>query len=70
LNNLIISFHRILKPNGKVIFQFYPKSNLIMEKIGSTFKKKNYFEGNFIIDNIKNPKKRKIFLFLKKKIQN
>ncbi len=70
LNNLIISFHRILKPNGKVIFQFYPKTNLIMEKIGSTFKKKDFFEGNFIIDNIKSPKKRKIFLFLKKKIQN
>lgn len=67
LYNLINSFHRILKPNGKVIFQFYPKTKNIMEKIGSTFKKKDFFEGNFIIDNIKSPKKRKIFLFLKKK---
>jgi len=66
LNNLINSFHRILKPNGKIIFQFYPKTKIIMEKIGSAFKKKDFFEGNFIIDNIKSPKKRKIFLFLKK----
>ncbi len=66
LNDLINSFYRILKPNGKIIFQFYPKNNFIMEKIGSAFKKNNLFEGNFIIDHIKSPKKRKIFLFLKK----
>ncbi len=64
--NLINSFYRILKPNGKVIFQFYPKNSEFMEIIGVIFKKNNLFTGNYIIDNIKNPKKRKIFLFLKK----
>jgi len=68
LNALFNSFYRILKPSGKIIFQFYPKNNLIMEKIGSAFKKNRFFDGNFIIDNIKSPKKRKIFLFLKKTI--
>ena len=63
---LINSFYRILKQNGKVIFQFFPKNSEFMERIGTLFQKDNLFSGNYIIDNIKNPKKRKIFLFLKK----
>jgi len=66
LNNLINFFYRILKPNGKIIIQFYPKNIVIMERIGSLFKKNDFFSGSFIVDNIENPKKRKIFLFLKK----
>ena len=66
LNNLINFFYRILKPNGKIIIQFYPKNSVIMERIGSLFKKNDFFSGNFIVDNIEIPKKRKIFLFLKK----
>lgn len=67
LVNLINSFHRILKPNGKIIFQFYPKNDQIMNKIGNLFYKNNLFSGNFVIDNLKSPKKRKIFLFLNKR---
>jgi 18S rRNA (guanine1575-N7)-methyltransferase len=66
LKNLINSFYRILKPDGRIIIQFYPKNNVIMERIGYLFKKNNHFTGNFIIDNAKNSKKRKIFLLLEK----
>ena len=65
---LIKSFYKVLKSNSKAIFQFYPKSNAIMEKIGRLFVESTKFQGNFIIDNPNNPKKRKIFLLLEKKL--
>lgn len=61
------SFYEILKFNSKAIFQFYPKNNKIMERIGKIFIDNTNFEGNFIVDNPNNPKKRKIFLLLEKK---
>ncbi len=64
--SLAKSFYFILKPKKKVIFQFYPKNKEILDKIGKIFVKETDFDGQFIIDNPKNPKKRKIFLFLKK----
>jgi len=66
LINLTKSFERILKPESKIIFQFYPKNNEIMEEIGKIFTDNTELKGNFVIDNPNNPKKRKIFLFLKK----
>ncbi len=57
----------ILKPKGKIIFQFYPKSDISMHEIGKIFNSTGQFNGNFVIDNPDNPKKRKIFLYLKKK---
>jgi len=66
LINLFKSFYKILKPNSKAIFQFYPKTNAVMENIGRIIKENTQFSGNFIIDNHNNPKKRKIFLLLKK----
>jgi len=57
----------ILKPKGKIIFQFYPKSDISMHEIGRIFNSTGQFNGNFIIDNPENPKKRKIFLYLEKK---
>ncbi|MFW9771821.1 MAG: class I SAM-dependent methyltransferase [Candidatus Heimdallarchaeota archaeon] len=62
------SFFNVLRPNCKAIFQFYPKSNEIMERIGKIFVENTKFEGNFIIDNPNNPKRRKIFLLLKKRL--
>ncbi len=66
LINLFKSFYSILKPNGKAVFQFYPKNKTILDDIGESISKNTKFKGNFIIDNPNNPKKRKIFLILKK----
>jgi len=57
----------ILKPKGKIIFQFYPKSDTSMHEIVKIFNSTGQFNGNFVIDNPDNPKKRKIFLYLEKK---
>ena len=64
LSNLFISFHTILKPNGRVIFQFYPKNKTLLNKIRDLISKNTSFEGNFVIDNPNSPKKRKIYLLL------
>lgn len=66
LTNLARFFYKILKPHSKMIFQFYPKNKAIMESIGKIFNNIGNFKGNFIIDNPDNPKKRKIFLLLRK----
>jgi 18S rRNA (guanine1575-N7)-methyltransferase len=66
LKNLSKSFFHILKPNSRVIFQFYPKSKVIMESIGKIITDNTEFTGNFIIDNPNHHRKRKIFLLLDK----
>ncbi|MBY8979806.1 MAG: class I SAM-dependent methyltransferase [Candidatus Lokiarchaeota archaeon] len=66
LTNLFVSFYQILKPESNMIVQFYPKSTVIMDYIAEIVNNKTNFKGNFIIDNPNNPKKRKIFLLLKK----
>jgi len=66
LTNLFVSFYQILKPESKMIVQFYPKNTVIMDYIAEIVNNKTNFKGNFIIDNPNNPKKRKIFLLLKK----
>ena len=66
LTNLFESFYQILKPKSNMIVQFYPKSTVIMDYIAEIVNNKTDFKGNFIIDNPNNPKKRKIFLLLKK----
>jgi len=66
LTNLFVSFYQILKPESKMIVQFYPKSTVIMDYIAEIINTKTDFKGNFIIDNPNNPKKRKIYLLLKK----
>lgn len=66
LTNLFVSFYQILKPESKMIVQFYPKNTVIMDCIAEIVNNKTNFKGNFIIDNPNNPKKRKIFLLLKK----
>ncbi len=64
LIELVKSFYLVLKRNGIIIFQFYPKSTTILEEIGNIFVKHAPFEGGYIIDNQNNPKKRKIFIKL------
>ena len=66
LTNLFVSFYQILKPESKMIIQFYPKSTVIMDFIAEIVNNNTNFDGNFIIDNPNNPKKRKVFLLLKK----
>lgn len=66
LNSLSKSFFQILKPDSRVVIQFYPKSNDIMEKIGRIIANNTDFKGNFIIDNPNSQKKRKIYLLLNK----
>ena len=64
--NLTKSFERILKPESKIVIQFYPKNEIIMKDIGKIFKEHSTLKGTFVIDNPNNAKKRKIYLYLKK----
>ncbi|MFW9828302.1 MAG: class I SAM-dependent methyltransferase [Candidatus Thorarchaeota archaeon] len=64
LKSLSLSFYHILKPQSKVIFQFYPKNDALIESIGKIITKNTNFKGNFVIDNPNSPKKRKIYLLL------
>jgi 18S rRNA (guanine1575-N7)-methyltransferase len=64
LINLFKSFYTILKPKGRVVFQFYPKNKTTLDNIGDTISKNTNFNGNFVIDNPNSPKKRKIYLLL------
>jgi len=66
LKSLFKSFFRILKPNSRVIVQFYPKNKEIMESIGKIITEHTKFTGKFIVDNPHRQKKRKIFLLLSK----
>ncbi len=66
LISLFKSFYTILKPKGKVVIQFYPKNKTVLDNIGDIIAKNTNFNGNFIIDNPNSPKKRKIYLLLKK----
>jgi 18S rRNA (guanine1575-N7)-methyltransferase len=64
LISLFKSFYAIMKPKSKAVFQFYPKSKVILDSIGEIIAENTNFNGNFIIDNPNSPKKRKIYLFL------
>lgn len=66
LINLARTFYQVLKPDARAIFQFYPKNRTIMKDIGKIISDNTPFTGNFILDNLDNPKKRKIFLLLQK----
>jgi len=56
----------ILKPNGGLGIQFYPKSEGELNMIYWKFRREG-FEGDIIIDNPNSPKKRTIYLIMKKK---
>ncbi|MCD6398860.1 MAG: class I SAM-dependent methyltransferase [Candidatus Aenigmarchaeota archaeon] len=57
----------VLKPDGKVGIHFYPKSEEEMKLWGRIFKKAG-FNGNFIVDNPENSRKRNIYLIASKQI--
>lgn len=67
LKNLAEICNTALNSNGKIIIQFYPKSDDSMHELGTAFNQTGKFTGNFVIDNPGLPKKRKIFLYLQKK---
>lgn len=67
LIKLINDFYSILRNNSRAVIQFYPKDNIIMSAIGKLITENTKFEGEYIIDNPKNSKKRRIFLILEKK---
>lgn len=65
LFNVAKSFFYILKKQGKAIIQFYPKSKKEFLQVAEIFKKSNFYVEE-IIKNENNPRKRKVFLILKK----
>ena len=68
LINLITYFYSILRNNSRAVIQFYPKNDEIMSSIGKTITENTKFIGEYIIDNPQNPRKRRIFLVLEKKL--
>jgi len=64
LISLFKSFYAILKPKSRAVFQFYPKSKVVLDSIGEIIAENTNFNGNFMIDNPDSPKKRKIYLLL------
>ncbi len=69
LKKVAKEFYRVLTSNGSVVIQFYPKSEKDMIAVGKAFVSAG-FDGEFAIDNPKNPRKRKIYLVLKKKTED
>ncbi len=65
MGKVAIGIKKILRKNGKFGAQFYPKSDIQMEKIGKIFSKKG-FKGGFVVDNENSPRKRTIYLLLTK----
>lgn len=64
VNNSTKSLYRILKPNGRVIIEFYPQDEKELNLFVSTFKNNN-FNGYYLKDN-PNQKAGQTFLLLKK----
>jgi 18S rRNA (guanine1575-N7)-methyltransferase len=59
------AINHVLKSRGKIVIQFYPKSEEEMENTARIFKRQG-FEGEIVIDNPDNPKKRTIYLVMRK----
>ena len=55
----------VLRERGRLVIQFYPKSEEEMMNVARIFRR-NGFDGEIIVDNPKNPKKRMIYLVMKK----
>ncbi|HLC47499.1 MAG TPA: methyltransferase domain-containing protein [Candidatus Norongarragalinales archaeon] len=58
-------FYRILKPSGKALIQFYPRSEEEMMLAGKAFKDAG-FKVRIEIENERNARKRRIYLLLSK----
>jgi cyclopropane fatty-acyl-phospholipid synthase-like methyltransferase len=55
----------VLRDRGRLVIQFYPKSEEEMMHVARIFKR-NGFGGEIIVDNPENPKKRTIYLVMEK----
>ncbi len=62
LVELVKELARILLTGGSIAIQFYPRTDLILKDVKETFATTTSFEGQLVIDNPQNPKKRKIYL--------
>ncbi|MHA1791655.1 MAG: class I SAM-dependent methyltransferase [Promethearchaeota archaeon] len=65
IQSLASQLHHAIKTSGGLVFQFYPRSKQELMKFGKILQEKN-FKGGIYIDNPNNPKKRKIFIVMKK----
>ena len=60
-----LEIYRVVKEEGKAVFQFYPKGPLQLDLAGRSFLKAG-FQVTKVIDDPKIPKLRKIFLLCSK----
>jgi len=65
LKEVIKGIYHVLKENGRTVIQFYPKSYNEVVQISRMFKKQG-FEGEAVIDNEDDPRKRTVYLVFKK----
>jgi len=66
LKKLASGIRYVLKRGGKLVIQFYPKSEEELWKMARIFKGQG-FEGEIVIDNPNSPRKRRIYLSMKAK---
>ncbi len=59
---LVKELLRVLLIGGSTVIQFYPRTDIILKDVKEAFATSNSFEGQLVIDNPQNPKKRKIYL--------
>ena len=62
IQSFVLSLGIALKLDGKVVIQFYPRSDEQMKELGAEFIDSTLFEGTYVVDNPENPRKRKIYL--------
>jgi len=66
IEKLVSGIRYVLKKGGKLVIQFYPKSQKELWRVARLFKKEG-FEGEVVIDNPDNPRKRRIYLSMRVK---
>lgn len=58
----------VLKKAGKFAIQFYPRTEEELINVGRIFKKEG-FEGNIVTDSPENPRKRQVYLIMRKEVK-
>ncbi|MEK6893653.1 MAG: class I SAM-dependent methyltransferase [Nanoarchaeota archaeon] len=66
IKEVALGVNHVLKKEGKSVMQFYPKSEEDLKNALKIFKK-NGFEGEIVTDNPDIPKKRVVYLVLRKR---
>src|SRR5271157_51656 len=59
------SIARVITTGGAIAFQYYPRSSQDLIQLGATIKQAG-FEGGVLVENVKNPRKRKNYLLARK----